>query len=114
MYYASYGEAMTVLIDRAEAIRQRLGMRQIEAAKILGVTQGHYSKVVNRRTPLAPDLSERLSAWVESNSSPEEAQVDTLTHRIAALADSIQRQCAELLQLTAARRPASSDSGVTS
>ena len=104
LYYVSDVWTMPVVIERAEAVRLRLGLRQSDVANAIGVTQGHYSKLVNRRTPLAHGLAKRLDAWVDSNSAPDEAQADTLTHRIAALADSIQRQCTELLQLTALRR----------
>ncbi|MBB2168119.1 hypothetical protein HLH36_07095 [Gluconacetobacter aggeris] len=91
---------MSDLIERAEMVRRRLRLRQAVVAAALNISQGHYSKVVARRTPLARNLAERLAAWVDVNSTGEHADGDLVTHRMAMLAESIQRQCVELLQLT--------------
>ena len=92
---------MSDLIQRTEAVRRRLGLRQAEVATALGVTQGHYSKVANARTPLAKDLAERMSNWVDANISDDFGEPGLISDRMAALVASIQRQCSELLHLSA-------------
>jgi len=89
-------------IDRLERARRRLLLRQSDVAAALGITQGHYCKVVARVVPLTDRLGEKIASWLDAyDSGAVGPPVDD--GRIAALAASIQAQCAELLALTSAR-----------
>jgi transcriptional regulator with XRE-family HTH domain len=92
---------MSELIEQAEAVRRRLGLRQVEVAAALGVTQGHYSKIANARAPLPRGLADKMSNWVGANLPDGLEAREMLPDRMAMLAASIQRQCLELVQLSA-------------
>jgi len=55
----------TDLIARTEARRRVLRLSQQQLAQQLGVTQGHYSKLVRRQIPLAPGAETKLKDWLE-------------------------------------------------
>lgn len=80
-----------------EAARRRLGKSQAEVATALGITQGHYSKVVKGRVPLSPSLEGRMKKWLEEGMQP--LVVDASAHRMRELAVSIRMQCTELMHI---------------
>lgn len=80
-----------------ESARRRVGKSQTQIAAQLGVTQGHYSKVVKGRVPLSPALASRMTEWLESNRQLVTA--DAGAHRMRELATSICLQCIELMHL---------------
>lgn len=96
--------ATTDSISHVENVRRQLRKRQAEVARALGITQGHYSKVVSRRTPAGIDLSTRMATWAEAHDPTRDLPPEDVSARMAALANSIQAQCAELLTL-ASRSP---------
>ncbi len=80
-----------------EVARRRLGRSQAEIATALGITQGHYSKVVKGRVPLSPALEGRMKEWLEEGMQP--LIVDSSAHRMRELAVSIRMQCTELMHI---------------
>lgn len=57
----------TDLIAKTETMRRLLRLSQQELAQQLGVTQGHYSKLVRRQVPLAPAAETKLKDWLEQS-----------------------------------------------
>lgn len=80
-----------------EAARRRLGRSQAELAAALGITQGHYSKVMKGRVPLSPALEARMKEWLEEGKQP--LVVDSSAHRMRELAVSIRMQLTELMHI---------------
>lgn len=80
-----------------EVARRRLGRSQAELAAALGITQGHYSKVVKGRVPLSPALEGRMKEWLEEGMQP--LVVDSSAHRMRELLASIRMQCTEFMHL---------------
>lgn len=82
-----------------EVERRRVGAKLTQAALAasLGVTQGHYSKVVGEIVPLSPGLAERMGEWLET-ARPERRDLED-HQEISALARSIQSDARRLAQL---------------
>jgi transcriptional regulator with XRE-family HTH domain len=59
------------LIAKTEARRRLMRLSQQELARDLGITQGHYSKLVRGHVPLASKAEVRLSAWLERSKLPD-------------------------------------------
>ncbi|WP_445682726.1 helix-turn-helix domain-containing protein [Radicibacter daui] len=55
---------MTDLINELEAARQARRISQAEVAGDLGISQGHYSKIVARNVTLTRKMSLRMSDWL--------------------------------------------------
>jgi transcriptional regulator with XRE-family HTH domain len=55
------------LIAKTEARRRLLRLSQQELAHQLGMTQGHYSKVMRLQVPLAPASEAKLKGWLEQS-----------------------------------------------
>lgn len=88
---------MTDSIQAADVARRRLRLRQGEVARELGITQGHYSKVLNRHAPLTHKLDQRIMEWLSSRAQPTDG--DAASARMRDLAASIRGQCIELMHL---------------
>ncbi|WP_030540852.1 helix-turn-helix transcriptional regulator [Sphingobium sp. DC-2] len=87
---------MTVVIHEIERVRLAARISQTEISQILGVTQGHYSKVINGKADLSRKLEERMRSWIGA----QDAGAETSTsRRIKQLAVSIRQQCMELMHL---------------
>ncbi|MYA86853.1 MAG: helix-turn-helix transcriptional regulator [Boseongicola sp. SB0662_bin_57] len=56
---------MTDLIATTENLRRSERMSQAEVAREMGISQGHYSKVVAKRVPLAPKMATRVTVWLQ-------------------------------------------------
>lgn len=89
---------MTDMINSLEHTRRQLGLAQSDLAKILGVTQGHYSKVVRRKVPLSSKLEDSMRVWLDANGVAKEVEGGSEL-RMRELAASIRTQCIELMQL---------------
>jgi transcriptional regulator with XRE-family HTH domain len=88
---------MVELIHEIERIRLAARISQAEISLTLGVTQGHYSKVINGKAELSSKLQERMEAWISGH---EDGGQDSLTsRRMKQLAASIRQQCMELMHL---------------
>lgn len=97
---------MDLILSVEEARRSRR-MSQVEIARALEITQGHYSKVVTLRATLSNRLAERMEAWlVASGQAPFG---DDATRRIQQLAASIRRECMELMHLVGLTETADSE-----
>jgi transcriptional regulator with XRE-family HTH domain len=96
-YHARTDLTMSDLLATIEAARFRGRLSQSEVARVLGVTQGHYSKVIMRRVPLTAGLCERMEAWLERQEAPLE--LNPAAERIHELVSSIRRECIELMHL---------------
>jgi transcriptional regulator with XRE-family HTH domain len=83
---------MSDLIAEVENVRQSARMSQAEVAHQMGVSQGHYSKVVANRVPLAPKMAAKMIAWLEQSESTA-ASIDR----------EILEKCMELMHLLRAR-----------
>ena len=85
------------LILSVEEVRRSRRMPQVEVARALEITQGHYSKVVTLRATLSNRLAERMESWlVASGQAPLGGDA---TLRIQQLAASIRQECMELMHL---------------
>jgi transcriptional regulator with XRE-family HTH domain len=82
---------------RLEQARLAARMSQQQIAQKLGVSQGHYSKVVTARVPLGDVLRENVEAWLKTQIG--DGTASDATKRMHELAASIRRECAELMQL---------------
>jgi transcriptional regulator with XRE-family HTH domain len=74
----------TDLIAKAEARRRVLRLSQQQLAEQLGVTQGHYSKLVRRQVPLAPAAETKLKDWLEQSHKDSDRKCEE-TERLAGL-----------------------------
>lgn len=96
---------MSGLLISMEEKRLRSGLTQGAVARIIGISQPHYSKVVGGLVPLAPELAKRVQAWVNAGSSRRgEATSASETRlrnaiRIRELSRSIERQLREINSL---------------
>jgi hypothetical protein len=72
------------LIARTEARRRLLQLSQQGLARELGITQGHYSKLVRRQVPLASGAEAKLKAWLEQSQKQPHRQGEE-TERLAGL-----------------------------
>ena len=91
---------MTASLELLKEIeRRRVGARLTQAALAsrLGVTQGHYSKVVGRIIPLSSRLAESMGEWIEADRTERRAVADD--EEIAELARSIQTDARRLALL---------------
>jgi transcriptional regulator with XRE-family HTH domain len=70
---------------------------QQQVARALGVTQGHYSKVITSKTPLSDKLKVRMEAWLAERGTIVAG--DAASRRMHELAASIRRECMELMHL---------------
>lgn len=86
------------LVSSIERARRQRGLTQAELAEELGVTQGHFSKVARKVSPLSDKLEKRALAWLEVHGGPPEAD-DAAALRMKELASSIRAQCMELMHL---------------
>jgi len=87
---------MDLMLSVDEARRARR-MSQAEIAKALGITQGHFSKVLTKSVPLSAKLKVRMEVWL---SDGDHAAIgDVASRRISELAMSIRRECMELMHL---------------
>jgi transcriptional regulator with XRE-family HTH domain len=82
---------------RVEAARLASRLSQAQLAGLLGVTQGHYSKVVTAKVPLSEALRLRMQDWLGAQGDGT-ARSDA-RHRMQELAASIRRECMELMHL---------------
>lgn len=103
-YYAFPMAASSDSIAQLEPLRRRLRLTQIAFASQLGVTQGHYSKVVRGIIPPGQRLSASIAQLLSESDQAGSETSDELAARISALAASIQRQCIELMHLAEAAR----------
>ena len=85
------------LILSVDEARRAKRMSQLDIAKLLGISQGHYSKVFSGRAPLSAKLTGRMEAWL--GSSGQEPIGSNASRRINQLAMSIRRECMELMHL---------------
>ncbi len=88
---------MAELIHDVERIRLAARILQAEISLILGVTQGHYSKVINGKAELSTKLQERMQDWISTRD--EVGSETTTARRMKHLAVSIRQQCMELMHL---------------
>jgi len=88
---------MVKIISSVENVRRDERMRQDELARLLGISQGHYSKVLAGKVPLSGKLENRISSWLDEQG--RENKSDAKSHRIRELTNSIRAQCMELIQL---------------
>lgn len=88
---------MTDPRGRVEKARLAARLSQAQIAERLGVSQGHYSKVVTAKVPLADELRGRMEAWLDDEGAGA-IGVD-VTRRMQELAASIRRECMELMHL---------------
>jgi transcriptional regulator with XRE-family HTH domain len=72
------------LIANIEARRRLLRMSQQALALEIGMTQGHYSKLLRGRAPLASSAEAKLSAWLEQTDDRGRQQNEE-SQRLAAL-----------------------------
>lgn len=88
---------MTDPRERVEQARLRVRLSQAQLSKTLEITQGHYSKVMSGKVPLANSLRQKMLIWLETQTdfkaSPQ------ITQRMQELAASIRRECIELMHL---------------
>ncbi|WP_133032435.1 helix-turn-helix transcriptional regulator [Sphingomonas sp. PP-CE-1G-424] len=96
-YHAFMTRSTPDSVISIETARRRLGRSQSQIATALGITQGHYSKVVKGQAPLSPALEGRMHEWLEANAQP--VVLDAGAHRMRELAASIRMQCIELMHL---------------
>jgi transcriptional regulator with XRE-family HTH domain len=88
---------MSNLMARLERTRLAARMSQRQLGEKLGVTQGHYSKVMAGIVPLGDGLREKAEAWLIAQAADEGAS--DVMMRMQELAASIRRECNELMQL---------------
>lgn len=91
---------MRDVLSTVEEVRFRARLSQGHVAGALGVTQGHYSKVVSRRVPLSNRLKGRMEEWLATQEARDVGGQASI--RIHQLAASIRRQCMELMHLVEA------------
>lgn len=97
------GWIMSDLLLDLEKVRFRARLSQEQIARALGVTQGHYSKLITGKVPLRAHLQGRIEAWLERQGSARGASEPV--DRINELASSIRRQCIELMHLVQGAEP---------
>jgi transcriptional regulator with XRE-family HTH domain len=96
-----YNDSTTSEIVRhAETARIRLGISQQRFAALLGITQGHYSKVKSGRVPAGPNALAALSGWLDTQDRAAEGP-DTRRAEMMRLAEEITMQCIRLTDLAA-------------
>ena len=88
---------MVEVIHEIERIRLAARISQAEISLTLGVTQGHYSKVINGKVELSLKLQERMQEWITSQA--DTGQETATARRMKQLAVSIRQQCMELMHL---------------
>lgn len=88
---------MTDVLRFLEAARRDAGLTQSAVARDLGMTQGHYSKVVRGIAPLPLRLGGRIEEWLAMRGVSADAV--PASDRARVLAASIRRQCLELMRL---------------
>ena len=88
---------MSNLMARVEQARLAARMSQQQLAEKLGVSQGHYSKVVTAKVPIGDTMRESAETWL--NAQGLEGTASDVTKRMQELAASIRRECTELMQL---------------
>jgi transcriptional regulator with XRE-family HTH domain len=101
-YYAFYMDEPTPTSDLLAAIevkRTLVGLSQEKLAEQLGMSQGHYSKLVSGRVILGQKSLTRIQRWLEQQpiSAPDD---DARRAEIRRLADQINMQCMKLVMLT--------------
>ena len=100
---------MDDFLDVVEQRRLEAGVTQASAARALGITQPHYSKVVGGVAALTPELEQRLRVWL-ANDLPDRsdrAVSQKERARILELTRLIQRNLRELNGLLGSRRVSS-------
>lgn len=88
---------MSNLMARLEQARIAARLTQHQLAGKLGVSQGHYSKVVTARVPLGDSLRNNVEAWLKAQGT--DVVGSNVTKRMQELASSIRHECNELMQL---------------
>lgn len=88
---------MSSLLMSLESARKARHLRQAELAKLLEVTQGHYSKVVKGVVPLSASLEMRIRQWIDAQGVEVDEQ--DRARRMKELANSIHSQCIALMHL---------------
>jgi transcriptional regulator with XRE-family HTH domain len=88
---------MTDSIARVEEARLSARLSQTRISQVLGITQGHYSKVVTDKVPLTEGLRSRMEDWLETQEGS--AAGSDVAQRMQELAASIRHQCIELMHL---------------
>lgn len=89
---------MTKIISALEKIRRVERLKQEELARSLGISQGHFSKVLSGKAPLSGKLEAQISTWLQQQGHSSDG--DAKSHRIRELTNSIRQQCMELMHLT--------------
>lgn len=88
------------LIQASEKSRAAAGLTQLQLARALGLTQGHYSKLAAGRAPLGRKAEAALRDWLEQQAAtPPDA--DARRAEMRRLADEIRMQCIRLTELAA-------------
>lgn len=88
---------MIDLRERVEQARLRVRLSQAQLSRTLGITQGHYSKVMSGKVPFTDDLHEKMEAWLETQQ--EHVVGPQVARRMQELAASIRQECMELMRL---------------
>ena len=76
------------------------GMTQAAMAAAVGMTQGHYSKLMSGKVVAGRKAIDALAAWLERKAVPTAAPA-TRQLEMKRLADAIAMQCIELARLAA-------------
>lgn len=88
------------IVSAAEAARKTAGLTQARMAIAVGMTQGHYSKLVAGKVPAGRKALDALSAWLEREGAPA-ANPQSRQLEMKRLADEIAMQCMKLARLAA-------------
>ena len=88
------------IIIRAEETRRALGLSQERLAALIGMTQGHYSKLAAGRVPPGRKAIAALSKWLRDQAAME-PNAKARRAEILRLAREISMQCMRLSRLAA-------------
>lgn len=94
---------MTDIRIRLELNRRMRRLSQAQMADLLGVSQGHYSKVISGAVPLSKKFSEKVERQLDNDKMPTRDAAIAL--RMQELSASIRKNCIELMHLTASGAP---------
>lgn len=95
-----FSASASELMSEAERQRRAAGLTQAAVATVLGMTQGHYSKLISGKVEPGPKAVASARRWLEGKPSVPPSP-DAREAEIRRIAAEIAMQCIRLTELTA-------------
>ncbi|WP_037535570.1 helix-turn-helix domain-containing protein [Sphingomonas sp. RIT328] len=87
------------LVRLVEMRRRKLGLTQMQVSRACGISQGHYSKLLNEEVPVGVRCATALATWLDDRHARVAASRPVRDARVARLLEAIAGDISRLTSL---------------